>query len=172
MFSFYTLTADLSVLLCLWTTDESVLLSIFINWWRECNIVFINGWRKYNYVRTAHVCNFLCMNRSSKCIFLLYEWTTDVCLNLCLVWTADVRVMLEKSGIFKHVHRRHLCATIHNAVTCAQRSKSISLDVSIPSNQLISSRFEWKSCTRHWYPQGTSCDTNSSKQFGLFSFFF
>ncbi|XP_041347224.1 solute carrier family 26 member 6-like [Gigantopelta aegis] len=49
----------------------------------------------------------------------------DVYLAEC---KADVRVMLEKSGIYKHIHRRHVCATIHHAVMCAQRSKSISLD--------------------------------------------
>ncbi|KAH9504783.1 hypothetical protein Btru_061948 [Bulinus truncatus] len=47
----------------------------------------------------------------------------DVYMGQC---KASVRIMLEKSGFYNHVHRRNVCATIQHAVQVAQKSAAMS----------------------------------------------
>ncbi|XP_076469168.1 solute carrier family 26 member 6-like [Babylonia areolata] len=52
-----------------------------------------------------------------------------------------VRAMLDKSGFYVHVPRRHVCATIHHAVNLALQSASDSLESIPPPENGISSSF-------------------------------
>ncbi|XP_071083395.1 prestin-like [Haliotis cracherodii] len=64
-----------------------------------------------------------------KVLFEIVQSYKDVDIDIYLgECKGTVRSMLEKSGFYTHIHRRHVCATIHHAVMCAQRSKSVSMD--------------------------------------------